>query len=331
MNILLKLEEMAGAVMDQLTISFIIPSYNESENILSIFKAINLEMEQQHYDHEIIFIDDGSTDETLEYIRTVAFDYSFVKFLSFTRNFGKEAAVLAGLQNAKGHAIIIMDADLQHPPSMISAMIEGFEEGYDQVVAKRNRKGDSPARSLMASLYYRLVNRAVDVQLTDGEGDFRLLSRRAVNGLLALSEGSRFSKGLYSWIGLDQKIVCYENQPRQKGDSKWSFSKLLNYGIDGVVSFNNKPLRICFYLGFFILLLSLLYISITFFQIVINGVTVPGYFTIVSAILLLGGIQLVCLGIIGEYIGRIYYETKKRPHYLIKQTNIEKEEHHVLH
>ena len=144
---------------------------------------------------------------------------------------------------------------------------------------------------------------------------FVYLSRRAVNGLLTLSEGNRFSKGLYSWIGLEQKVICYDNEPRANGDSKWSFSSLLNYGIDGVISFNNKPLRMCFYVGTSILLLSLIYIFITFFQIAKNGITVPGYFTTVSAILFLGGIQLVCLGIIGEYIGRIYYETKKRPHY----------------
>ena len=317
--------------MYPLPISIIIPLYNEESNLARLVRAIEKEMKQLHYQYEILFIDDGSSDCSLEVLQELSYNNQQLKYLSFTRNFGKEAAVLAGLQHAKGSAVIIMDADLQHPPSMIHQLIKGFEEGYDQVVAKRNRKGDSRFRALTASLYYRFVNKAVDVRLSDGEGDFRLLSRQAVNALVALSEGNRFSKGLYSWIGLEQKVICYDNEPRANGDSKWSFSKLLNYGIDGIVSFNNKPLRLCFYVGAFILFLSLLYIFTSFSQIIIHGVTVPGYFTIVSAVLFLGGIQLVCLGIIGEYIGRIYYETKKRPHYLIKQTNMEKEEHHAIH
>lgn len=317
--------------MDQLIISFIIPSYNEGNNIPHIVEAIHSEMRQLHYDYEILFINDGSIDNTLDTIRILALADSTIKFLSFTRNFGKEAAILAGLQHAKGNAVIIMDADLQHPVHMIHQLMAGFEEGYDQVIAKRNRNGDTPIRSLISSAYYYFANKAIDVQLSDGEGDFRLLSRQAVNSLLTLSEGSRFSKGLYAWIGLEQKVVCYENEPRVNGDSKWSFSKLLNYGIDGIISFNNKPLRLCFYIGALILLLSLFYIFTTFFQILINGITVPGYFTIVSAVLFLGGVQLVCLGIIGEYIGRIYYETKKRPHYLIQQTNMEREKQHAIH
>lgn len=315
--------------MNQLIISFVIPSYNENNNIPNLVEAIHLEMLQLHYDYEILFIDDGSTDNTLHHIRTLAFDHPEVKYLSFTRNFGKEAAILAGLQYAKGNAVIIMDADLQHPVHMVPNLIAGFEEGYDQVIAKRNRHGDSRIRSLLSSAYYYLANKAIDVQLADGEGDFRLLSRQAVNSLLALSEGTRFSKGLYAWIGLEQKVVCYENELRADGNSKWPLSKLLNYGIDGIVSFNNKPLRLCFYVGALILLLSLFYIATTFFQILVNGISVPGYFTIISAVLFLGGVQLVCLGIIGEYIGRIYYETKKRPHYLIKQTNLENEQHAI--
>lgn len=309
--------------MNNLTISFIIPSYNEAENIANVCKAIHHEMHRHYYGFEIIFIDDGSTDETMEEIRKVIFAYPEARYLSFTRNFGKESAILAGLQHAKGHAVIMMDADLQHPTSMIPELLKGFEEGYDQVIAKRNRKGDSPVRSALSKSFYRFVNKAVDVQLTDGEGDFRLLNRKAVNALLQLSEGNRFSKGLYSWIGLEQKTISYENVAREEGATKWSFSKLLNYGIDGIVSFNNKPLRLCFYMGSFALSLALLYICITFFQISKHGVDVPGYFTTISAVLFLGGIQLLSLGIIGEYIGRIYNETKKRPHFLIKQTNIE--------
>lgn len=309
--------------MNQLTVSFIIPSYNEAENITAVFQAVKEEMNHLPYHFEVLFIDDGSKDQTMDTIHNLAFDYPEIKYLSFTRNFGKEAAILSGLQHAAGEAVILMDADLQHPASMISELITGFEEGYDQVIAKRNRKGDSRVRSWLSSSFYLLVNKTVDVHLSDGEGDFRLLSRRAVDALLTLSEGNRFSKGLYSWVGLEQKTISYENVARENGETKWSFSKLLNYGIDGIVSFNNKPLRICFYMGTLILLCSLFYIGVMFFQVMQYGITVPGYFTTISAVLFLGGIQLVCLGIIGEYIGRIYYETKRRPHYLVKQTNME--------
>lgn len=310
--------------MNQLMISFIVPAYNESTNLANLMKEIHEEMHNQLYSYEVIFIDDGSTDNTIEVIQDLVLSYHETRYVSFTRNFGKEAAILAGLQHADGAAIIIMDADLQHPISMIPKLLMGFEEGYDQVIAKRNRKGDSRMRSIFSTNFYRLANRTIDVELTNGEGDFRLLSRKAVNALLQLSEGNRFSKGLYSWIGLEQKTISYENVVRKKGKTNWTFANLLNYGIDGIISFNTKPLRICFYMGTFILFLSLLYIIATFIQILQHGVDVPGYFTTITAVLFLGGIQLLSLGVIGEYIGRIYNETKKRPHYLVKQSNIER-------
>lgn len=307
-------------------ITFVIPSYNEERNIHGICEAIKDEMRvYPELDYEMLFIDDGSSDKTLVTIERLSFQCPRVKFVSFTRNFGKEAAIFAGLQNARGDAVIMMDADLQHPPTLIHDLLAGYREGYHQVVAKRDRKGDSKARSLLSSLYYKMVNKTIDVKLSDGEGDFRLLSRKAVDALLALTEGHRFSKGLYAWIGLDRKTICYENVPRQEGETKWSIGKLLNYGIDGIVGFNSKPLRLCFYLGALILLMSLGYIIWAFIEILKYGVQVPGYFTLISAVLFLGGIQLVSLGIIGEYIGRIYNETKKRPHYLVKVSNVDKE------
>ncbi|GKV54977.1 putative glycosyltransferase CsbB [Sporosarcina sp. NCCP-2222] len=309
--------------MDQLMISFVIPSYNEAGNIASVMDAIAKEMRHQQAYFEVLFVDDGSTDGTMDEIRSVLLMYPEAEYVSFTRNFGKEAAILAGLQHANGHAVIIMDADLQHPPSLIPELLQGFEEGYHQVVAKRNRKGDSKVRSFLSSSYYRLVNQAIDVRLSDGEGDFRLLSRKAVDSLLLLSESNRFSKGLYAWIGLEQKTITYENVVRQHGETKWSFGKLLNYAIDGIVSFNTKPLRLCFYMGLLSLGAALLYIAITLLGIVKNGVAVPGYFTTISSVLFLGGVQLVSLGIIGEYVGRIYNETKKRPHYLVGQASTE--------
>lgn len=318
-------------------ISFVIPSYNEAGNIARVMEAIADEMLHHKASYEVLFVDDGSTDGTMIEIKDILFKYQEVEYVSFTRNFGKEAAILAGLQYAKGNAVILMDADLQHPPSLIPELLKGFEEGYDQVIAKRNRKGDSRVRSLLSSTYYRFVNKAIDVQLGDGEGDFRLLSRRAVDSLLQLSEGNRFSKGLFAWIGLEQKIISYDNVVRQQGETKWSFSKLLNYAIDGIVSFNTKPLRLCMYMGLTIVGAAFAYILVTLIGIYKNGVDVPGYFTTISAVLLLGGIQLLSLGVIGEYIGRIYSETKKRPHFLVQQSSVKStvkeklEQHATIH
>ncbi|OMP67871.1 glycosyltransferase family 2 protein [Domibacillus epiphyticus] len=303
-------------------ISVIIPAYNEEENIQLIYERIVKEFSRLPYDVELLFINDASTDDTLDRIKQISSRTSKVKYISFSRNFGKEAALFAGLQYITGKAVIMMDSDMQHPPSLIPELIKGFEEGFDQVIARRNRKGEHPFRRFCSSAYYKVINKVVDVDLEDGVGDFRLLSERAVKAALSLNENQRFSKGLFSWIGMEQKMIDYDNVPRENGETKWSFSNLLNYGLDGLVSFNNRPLRACFYTGAFILFLSVVYSLITFIHIVQTGIDVPGYFTIITAVLLLGGIQLLSLGVIGEYIGRIYYETKKRPPYLIQETNI---------
>ncbi|MGI8316287.1 glycosyltransferase family 2 protein [Halobacillus mangrovi] len=303
-------------------ISLILPSFNEEENIPLIYDNLHHIMALVNYDYELIFIDDGSEDQTLEYIQDLARKHPHVKYVSFTRNFGKEAALLAGLEKSKGDAVIIMDADLQHPAFLIPEMIQGYEEGYDQVIAKRNRNGESPLRKTLSTLFYKGINQLVDVTLKNGIGDFRLLSRSVVNDILKLSEGNRFSKGLFAWVGYEEKVINYENVARQSGSSKWPLSKLLNYAIDGLVSFNTRPLRICLYTGMLILLMSLGYIAFIFVQIVRNGIDVPGYFSTISAILFLGGVQLLSLGVIGEYIGRMYNEVKRRPHYLVKESNI---------
>lgn len=284
-------------------------------------------LDSDSINYQLILVNDGSRDNTFQLIKGLAEKDERVKYISLSRNFGKEAAMLAGLQLSTGDAVVIMDADLQHPPALIPEMVNGFLDGFDQVIAKRNRRGDSFGRSLVSKMYYKLMNRFVDVNLTDGIGDFRLLSRKAVNALLSLSEYNRFSKGLFSWIGFKEKIIEYENVVRAEGESKWSLSSLLNYGIDGIISFNNKPLRLSIYLGLFTTFIGLLYILNTFAQILIKGVDEPGYFTLIASVLLFGGIQLTFLGIIGEYIGRIYYETKRRPHYIIDQQNLYYEEH----
>ncbi|EMA6343377.1 glycosyltransferase family 2 protein [Bacillus cytotoxicus] len=305
-----------------MTLSIVVPCYNEEKVLRSFYLETSLEVHKLDTDYEFVFVNDGSKDDTLNILRDLANSDSAVHYISFSRNFGKEAAMLAGLKYATGDAVVIMDADLQHPPSLIKDMIEGYNAGYDQVIAKRTRTGDSPIRSFISRLYYKVMNKFVDIELVDGIGDFRLLSRRAVDSLLSLSEYNRFSKGLFSWIGFKELIIEYENVLRSDGESKWTFSKLLNYGIDGVISFNNKPLRLSIYLGLLTTLLAILYVITTFIQIMIDGIDVPGYFTLISAILFIGGIQLIFLGVIGEYIGRIYYETKRRPHFIVAEKKV---------
>lgn len=304
-------------------ISIVVPAYNEEANIAAMYVKLAKELESLPYNYEIMFINDGSSDATLQEILKLAEAHDNVKYISLTRNFGKESAMLAGLKRIKGDAAIVMDSDLQHPPTLIGEMVQGYEEGFNQVVARRSRTGDTKVRSILSSLYYKLINSITDVDLQDGEGDFRLLSRKAIDAILALSESNRFSKGLFSWIGLSKKTINYENVLRTDGDSKWSFNSLVNYGIDGIISFNMKPLRICFYTGFLVLFLSLIYIFYTLYTILQEGVGAPGYFTTITAILLLGGIQLISLGVIGEYIGRIYNETKQRPHFLVDISNVD--------
>ncbi len=306
-------------------VSVIIPCYNESAVIAATIARLGevLGDDAQHrgYDYELIFVDDGSGDDTLKRLKEAAAADGHIRYISFSRNFGKEAAMLAGLTYTRGDCAVIMDADLQHPPELIPEMIAGYEQGYDQVIAKRNRKGDKARSAFMARLYYRLVNHIVDVKMVDGIGDFRLLSRKAVNALLAMQEYNRFSKGLFSWIGFKEKIISYENQQRAAGETKWSFKRLLSYGIDGLISFNNKPLRICFIMGGLLVVISVIYILVTLIQILMHGIDVPGYFTTICAILIIGGVQLVSVGVLGEYIGRIYYEVKRRPHFLVSETN----------
>lgn len=307
-------------------LSVIIPCYNEEKVIKLMADTIENIFENQEFDYEIIFVNDGSKDNTVVFLKEISEKYSKMKYISFSRNFGKEAAMLAGLQYCKGTCAVIMDADLQHPPELIRNMYEEYKKGYDQVIAKRNRKGDSRVSSLFAKLYYRLANKLVNVEIVDGAGDFRLLSRRAIDALLSLKENNRFSKGLFSWIGFHQTYIEYENQARKGGESKWSFKSLLSYGVDGVLSFNNQPLRLCVYLGGIFSGISILYLLYLFVQILFYGIDVPGYFTIILLVTSLGGIQLLSIGIIGEYIGRIYFEVKKRPCYLIQELNLKETE-----
>lgn len=315
-----------------MNIRVIIPCYNEGEVVLKTYEKLTEILKQdsinKQYEYDLLFIDDGSKDSTIDHLQNLALADHHVKYISFSRNFGKEAAMVAGYQHSEHcDAVVMIDADLQHPPEFIPQMVEGYNEGYDQVIAKRDRKGENVARKSMTRAYYKLINAFVeDVQFEDGVGDFRLLSKRAVQALTSMDEYNRFSKGLFEWIGYNTKVFTYENVEREAGESKWSFAKLLNYGIDGLISFNNKPLRMMIYLGMFTFSLSVLYLVYLLINIMISGVNIPGYFTTIVAITLLGGIQLMSIGVIGEYIGRIYYEVKKRPKYIVQATNIEPEQ-----
>lgn len=307
-------------------ISVVLPCYNEEKVLGMTYKALSAALIDITDDYEMIFVDDGSRDGTCAFLREAAEKDSHLKYISFSRNFGKESAMLAGLRYSSGDYTVIMDADLQHPPELIRPMLAYAREGYDQVIARRDRKGDKQLGSFFARWYYRLVDRLTDVKLTDGIGDFRMLSRKALDALLTMNEYNRFSKGLFSWIGFKERIISYENRSRAAGESKWSFRSLVRYGMDGVLSFNNKPLRFCIFLGAFAIVLSLLYLIFLFVSIVFKGIDLPGYFTTIFTICLFGGVQLISIGIIGEYVGRIYYEVKRRPHYLVDETNFTKDD-----
>ena len=304
-------------------ISAVLPCYNEEKVLPMTYGELTAELQKITDEYEMIFVDDGSRDGTCRLLKEFAGRDSHVKYISFSRNFGKESAMLAGLRYSSGEFTVIMDSDLQHPPELIGQMLEYGRQGYDQVIAQRDRTGDKRWGSFFARAYYRLVDRLIDVELTDGIGDFRMLSRKALDALLTMNEYNRFSKGLFSWIGFKEKIISYRNRSRAAGESKWSFRSLVHYGVDGVLSFNNKPLRFCIFIGGIAILLSLLYVMFLLLSILFKGIDLPGYFTTIFTICFFGGVQLISLGIVGEYVGRIYYEVKRRPHYLIDETNFD--------
>ncbi|MEU2114750.1 glycosyltransferase family 2 protein [Streptomyces sp. NPDC016459] len=303
-------------------LSVVVPCYNEEDVVERFDARMRQVLDTLPVGYEICYVDDGSSDGTLGKLREIAARHPHqTQYASFSRNFGKEAAMLAGLRKSTGDAVVIMDADLQHPPELLARMLDLHHQGHDQVMARRTREGDKKLRSALSRMYYRAVNRWVDVELTDGVGDFRLLSRPAVDALLSLPEYNRFSKGLFSWIGFDTVTFDYQNAAREGGETKWKFSSLVNYGMDGLISFNNRPLRIALWLGMMLSGLAALYAVWVAATAVTQGVTAPGYVTLVAIIVGLGGVQMVMLGLIGEYIGRIYYETKRRPHFLVKETH----------
>ena len=305
-------------------LSVVIPFYNEENMIQKMYDELVKEINQiTKAEFEIIFINDGSKDRTFERMLAIVAGDSRVKYISFSRNFGKEAGTIAGLEYATGEAVILMDGDLQHPPAMLPQMIEAYEQGYDVVSARRTRTGEKRHRTFLAKHFYKLANKMMDIELMDGVSEFRLFSRKVVNAIISMQEYNRFSKGIFAWIGFNEKVIEYENQVRTVGETKYSLKFSLNYAIQGILSFNDKPLRMCINFGLFCLVISLVYVLWTFIQyLVVPDSLVSGYFTTIFSVVLFGGIQLISIGVLGEYIGKIYYEVKKRPHYLVDQTNI---------
>ena len=304
-------------------LSIVIPFYNEAEAIELTHDTIAQELgELSSIELELVYVNDGSSDKTLQYIQHFAELDSRVKYISFSRNFGKEAAILAGLEHSTGDLTVLMDGDLQHPPYVVKQMIEAYHEGYDIISAKRTREGEKKIPSFFARMFYRVANQSMDISLQDGVSDFRGFSRKALNAILSLREYNRFSKGIFSWVGFKEKVIPYKNEIRKQGQTKFNFSKSMNYAIQGLISFNSQPLRLIIHIGIGLVGLSICYLIwllIEFFM--FKDRIVSGYFTTIFTIIFFGGIQLLSLGVLGEYIGKIYYETKHRPHYIVEETN----------
>ncbi|MGI8306728.1 glycosyltransferase family 2 protein [Saccharopolyspora hattusasensis] len=304
-------------------LSMVVPCFNEERGLQRLHDALVAALSGRVRDYEVILVDDGSTDRTLREARRLSALNPRFRYVSLSRNFGKEAAMLCGLRHARGRRVALLDADLQHPPLLLRRMLDLLDSGYDQVVARRSRDGEGRFRSTLSKVYYGVCGRLVDVRLQDGVGDFRVLSRRAVDAVLSLPEYHRFSKGLFAWIGFDTAYVSFRNVPRGGGGSRWTFGALVNYGIDGLTSFNSRPLRLSIYLGVLVALLAGAYVLFVVVNTIVDGVHVPGYATLLAGVVGLGGLQLLFLGVLGEYLGKSYFEAKRRPHYLVKESSPE--------
>ena len=304
-------------------VDLIVPCYNE-EQVLPLFweEASRVTSGIAGYEFGFLFVDDGSRDQTLPILRSLAAEHPQVSYLSFSRNFGKEAAMYAALSHTKADYAVILDADLQHPPVLIREMLDAMEEGYDCCIAIRNRKGEPKLRTWFSRNFYRVMNRISDVQLKDGAGDFRMMNRKMIDAVLSLQEVSRFSKGLFSYVGFRCKEISYENVERAAGTSKWNFIKLFRYAFDGITAFSTFPLKFAAFLGGGVSVAAFIYLLVLVIKTCILGIDVPGYASTVCLILLLGGVILLCLGIIGEYLAKIYTEVKRRPVYLIGESHL---------
>lgn len=307
-------------------ISIIVPSYNEEEAIPLFYKEIDKVSKDMSVDFEFIFVNDGSKDKTIEIVKELSKKDKRVKYIHFSRNFGKEAAMMAGLEYSSGDYVAIMDADLQDPPALLPEMLRLInEEGYDCVGTRRvTRKGEPPIRSFFARMFYKIINKMSKTEMVDGARDYRLMTRQMVNSILELKEYNRYSKGLFSFVGYNTKWLEYENIERVAGETKWSFWKLFKYAIEGIVAFSTMPLTIAAFIGILFCLISFVMIIVIIAKTLIFGDPTSGWPSLVCIIFFVSGIQLFCLGIMGEYLSKTYLETKKRPIYIVKETNVDK-------
>ncbi|HEL2575571.1 TPA: glycosyltransferase family 2 protein [Streptococcus suis] len=303
-------------------ISVIVPCFNEEEAIPYFYDAMEVVRRKMREQFEYIFVNDGSKDGTLKVLRQLAAEGNGVRYISFSRNFGKEAALYAGLQAAQGELVTVMDVDLQDPPEMLiqmKAILDANPE-LDCVGTRRvSRDGEPPIRSFFAKLFYKLMNKISQVEVVDGARDFRLMRRHMVDAILSVSEYNRFSKGIFAWVGFETEYLPYENVERVAGETSWSFWKLLSYSIEGIINFSDTPLNIASYTGFFTFLLSLVLMVVVVFKTLVFGDPTIGWPSTICIILFLGGLQLMTIGILGKYLAKVFLETKHRPVYIIKE------------
>lgn len=304
----------------------VVPCYNEEQTINLFYDEIIKVAEiMDSLEFEFLFIDDGSTDNTLSILKTLNDKDKRVKYISFSRNFGKEAAIYAGLENSMGDYVTLLDADLQDPPSLIPEMFRYIlSENCDCVATRRtNRKGEPVIKSFFARCFYKLINKISKTEIVDGARDFRLMTRRMVNSILSMGEYNRFSKGIFSWVGYKTKWLEYENIERAAGETKWSFWKLFLYSLEGIIAFSTVPLAISSILGFIMCILAIIMIFVVIIKTLIWGDPVTGYPSLVCIIIFIGGIQLFCTGILGQYLSKVYLEVKKRPIYIVKDKKLD--------
>ncbi len=306
-------------------ISIVVPCYNEEAVLQTFYSEVTAVLAPLPYRYELIFVDDGSKDNTLNIIKQLADKDARVTYLAFSRNFGKEAAMYAGLKAAKGDYVTVMDADLQDPPRLLPQMIELLNSGeYDSVATRRvSRKGEPKIRSFFARLFYKLIGKITDADIADGARDYRLMKRCVVDAVLAMSEKNRFSKGIFGWVGFRTYWLSFENEKRIGGETKWSFFKLLKYSIDGIVNFSHLPLSIASMGGLVLTAIAAVMLVFIVVRRLMFGDPVAGWASTVCIIIFIGGVQLFCMGIMGQYIAKMYTEVKNRPHYIVSQTNKE--------
>ncbi len=308
-------------------ITLIIPAYNEVESLKYLIERLDkVTLVIPKYKFNYLFINDGSTDDTLSLLKEISKYHSLVSYVDLSRNFGKETAMLAGLDYADGDAVIILDADLQHPPEIIHEMIKHWEDGFEDVYAVRERsKYNNKIRNFLSETYYKILQSMTREKIYVNVGDFRLLDQKCVLALRELRETERYMKGMYGWIGFRKKEIHYREEDRVAGETKWKISDLFQLAIDGITSYSTVPLKIWSYIGVFISLISFIFLLFEIVKTIIYGSSPSGYPTLLAAVIFLGGIQLISLGVIGEYLGRVFTETKGRPPYFIREKNIQKQ------